>query len=110
MKLQHGQVLTKHEVKRTGNDKQTLVNESQTEVLGPFSVAEIHAEVRASLRVTISENYHSATLECAVMLPVDPTADATQHGYEWAHDFCTRNINEKMKGVRKGLRNLAQNA
>lgn len=105
--MRSGQALTKQEVKRSGNDPALLSSESQTQVLGPFTVDPVHAEVRASLRVTISENYHSATVECSVMIPTQANAEAAQAGYEWAHDFCARNINEKIKKVRSALRSVA---
>lgn len=109
MKLtqRRGQLITRVDVKENTGDKRTLIHEEKTTILKPFTNAPVHADVGATLRVTVSENYQSITVGCSVTIPTDPDEDAAQRAFTWAHDFCDRNLSEKLKDVRRVLRKMS---
>lgn len=101
-----GQRSVKEKIVQRGHDAGTLHEHEETESVGPFSVNPVHAEVRASLRVTPSRNYQSIAVECSIMIPVEPNADAIQAGYDWAFDECDRQVSRRMKKLQRILADM----
>lgn len=106
--VKNGQKHITEKITERGNNPRTIHEDARTTAVGPFTVNPVHAEVRASLRVTPSKNYQSISVECSIMVPVDANEDAIQRGYEWAFDQCDKNISERMKVMQKVLKEMGR--
>lgn len=104
----NGQKTMREKITERGLTAGVLREDERTTAVGPFTVSPVHAEVRASVRVTPSKNYQSIAVECSIMIPVEPTEEAIQRGYEWAFDQCDKNISERMKVMQKVLHEMGK--
>lgn len=104
----------KTELKRTGNDPTPIESAGAvrsgetTSDLGPFSVNEVHAEAACGVKLTLSQNYHSATLEVYVKIPCEATPEGVRAGYNWCKETVYTAIDADMADVRDALTKIAK--
>src|SRR5688572_21080585 len=106
-KLVPGTMLVKHELKETGNNKHTIESKEDTISLGPMTVSEVHAQVGSDYRVTLTENYHSATVGVSISIPVEANPTSVKNGLDWCAEQATLFLGKELANARRALREIA---
>jgi hypothetical protein len=110
-----GQAHIKHELKKTGRDAHVITEPvgdfkpgERTISVGPFTTDDVHARVCGGMRITMSENYYSVSVDVQVNIPVPPTPEGVQEGLDWCFAKASECLNNEAKGARKALKALAR--
>jgi hypothetical protein len=102
-----GTVTVERTLKDGGKKGKTLVRQSSTEGLGPFSREDNPARVGATVGTTLSKNYHTVTIQVNVNIPTHATEEGVDAGIKWVFDKAGDVLNEQLRGARKALGKLA---
>lgn len=104
---QTGIVITEKSLKRTGNQKGVIREESETEVVGPFSLDPVHAVVGATVATTLARNYHSVHIGVTIQIPVPATPEGLKNGVAYCFDKADKVMQKHLKGASEALDELA---
>lgn len=106
-KAENGLITTSKQLDKKGIGAQRLEDTENTITIGPFSVAPVHAEVEANVKILLSENYHSVSVGVSVKIPVDATHEAVQKGLDYCFATANEFLEQETKGAREVLRQVA---
>lgn len=97
-----GQVSSKRVTKDNVAKKETSRKEV-TNVIGPYTLNEVHAKVGTEVGATLTHNYQSASIKVFVTIPVEPNDKAVKAGLDYCFDLANQRLSEEVEGAREAL-------